>query len=181
MYVIHDPAAIDHFAADRSRVHTMVDRLVLGVTGKETVPAAWRSLVEPSDIVGIKISATGGAPGATHLAVVEAIVDGLLSAGVPRGNLLVWDREAEDLRAAGYLGSHGQQTFLCPVRAIEPKWGYDPRVTYSSAVLGKLIWGDYSFRGRPLQADEPDPFTRPTPTPIPAAQPRHQVPGRWPR
>lgn len=174
VYSIHDPAAIDHFIADRSRVHTMVDRLILGVTGRENVPDAWRSLVAPSDVVGIKISATGGELGATHRAVVEAIVDGLLSAGVPRDNLLVWDRSIEDLRAAGYLGPHNQQAFACPVRGIEPRWGYSATLTYSSSVLGKLIWGDYAFTGRTLDGDEPRPVNSPvaSPTPNPGAKSR---------
>lgn len=171
VYLIRDPAAIDHFTADRSRVHTMVDRLILGVTGKENVPDAWRSLVSPADIVGIKIAAAGGALGATHRAVVEAIVDGLLAAGVPRDHLLVWDRDAEDLQAAGYLGPRGRQTFFVPVRAIEPRWGYDPKVTYTSSVLGKLIWGDYSFRGKPLEADEPRPLDAPRANPIAPSPP----------
>lgn len=171
VYSIRDPAAIDHFIADRSRVHTMVDRLILGVTGRENVPDAWRSLVAPTDVVGIKISATGGELGATHRAVVEAIVDGLLSAGIPRDNLLVWDRDVDDLRAAGYLGARNQQVFACPVRGIEPRWGYSATLTYSSSVLGKLIWGDYAFKGRPLDGDEPRPANAPAPPPAPALNP----------
>lgn len=170
VYSIRDPAAIDHFVADRGRVHTMVDRLILGVTGRENVPDAWRSLVAPADVVGIKISATGGELGATHRAVVEAIVDGLLSAGVPRDNLLVWDRDADDLRAAGYLGPRNQQAFACPVRGIEPRWGYSATVTYSSVLLGKLIWGDYGFKGRSLDGDEPRPFNAPAPSPAPVSK-----------
>ncbi len=81
----------------------MVDRLVLAVTGKENVAAAWGSLVSAKDIVGIKISATGAGPGATHRAIVTTIVEGLVAAGVPRTHIVVWDREEEDLRAAGYL------------------------------------------------------------------------------
>lgn len=155
----------------------MVDRLVVGVTGRENVPDAWRSLVSPTDVVGIKISATGGELGATHRAVVEAIVDGLLSAGVPHDNLLVWDRAAEDLRAAKYLGPQGQQAFACPVRGIEPRWGYSATLTYSSSVLGKLIWGDYGFQGRPLDGDEPSPLKSPAPAPAlnPGAKSRPAV------
>lgn len=132
----------------------MVDRLVLAVTGKETTAAAWRSLVAPTDVVGIKISATGQAFGATHRAVVARIVQGLEEAGVPRDNILVWDRDADDLRAAGYLERDGKTSaFLCPVLSIPPKYGYDPKDTYSAPYLGKLIWGDLLFKGFEVPAD----------------------------
>jgi hypothetical protein len=168
VYSVRDPAAIEQFVANEGRVRPMVDRLVMAATGKENVAAAWRSLVEPKDIVGIKISAAGGATGATHRAVVAAIIEGLWAAGVPRDNVFVWDRDANDLRAAGYLGRGAQSAFLCPVRAIEPRWGYDAKATYSAPVLGKLIWGDLLFKGRPLPADEPPPaWATVSPPPLP--------------
>ena len=140
----------------------MVDRLVTATTGKDSVAAAWRSLVEPKDVVGIKISATGGSSGATHRAVVAAIVEGLKAAGVPTGNILVWDRDIDDLENAGYLSRDGHTSlFTCPVQGIEPRWGYDPKDVYTAPYLGKLIWGDLQFKGRLIQADaglrDPDP------------------------
>lgn len=158
VYYIHDPTAIQHYVINSERVHSMVERLLLAVTGKETVNAAWESLVSPKDVVGIKISTTGGASGATHRAVVTTLVEGLMAAGIPRSHILVWDREEDDLRAAGYLPPHGQpgaDPFVCPVQAIEPRWGYDPKAIYTSAVLGKLIWGDLLFQGKRVPADEP--------------------------
>ncbi|MBE7211054.1 MAG: DUF362 domain-containing protein [Gluconacetobacter diazotrophicus] len=154
VYTAHDAAAIEHFETNRSRVHSMVDRLVAATTGKESAAAGWRSLVEPKDIVGIKISAAGGAEGSTHRAVVQAIVDGLEEAGVPKANILVWDRDAEDLHAAGYLArDEHTPTFDCNVLAIEPKYGYDAKHIFRSPVLGKLIWGDLMFVGNPVPAD----------------------------
>ncbi len=154
VYTAHDPAAIERYEPNRSRVRSMVDRLVAAATGRESAAAGWRSLVEPKDVVGIKISAAGGASGATHHAVVEAIVDGLEAAGVPKGNILVWDRDAEDLHAAGYLARDERTpTFDCNVLAIEPKYGYDAKRIFRSPVLGKLIWGDLLFVGNPVPAD----------------------------
>ncbi len=154
VYSIHEASSISEFNANAGRVRSMVDRLVSAVTGKENAAAGWRSLVEPRDVVGIKISATGQASGATHRAVVEAIIDGLRAAGVPTSNIIVWDRDAEDLRAAGYLTRDGRSTLPCAVLAIEPRFGYDPREVYSAPVLGKLIWGDLLFHGNPIAADE---------------------------
>ncbi len=167
VYTIHEAGAIEHFEADSARVRSMVDRLVVATTGKDSVAAAWRSLVEPKDVVGIKISATGGASGSTHRAVVAAIVEGLKAAGVPTNNILVWDRDIEDLENAGYLSRDGHTSlFTCPVQGIEPRWGYDPKDVYTAPTLGKLIWGDLQFKGRLIQADsglhDPDPGTTST-------------------
>ena len=153
VYEVRNSLAVSHFTVDASRVHTMVDRLMLAVTGKENVAAAWRSLVEPKDIVGIKISATGGDLGSTHRAVVEAIIDGLRDAGVPTSNILVWDRDAQGLRTAGYLDYKGRSTLPCTVEGIEPKIGYDPKETYTAPFLGKLMWGDLLFKGNAIPAD----------------------------
>ncbi len=148
VYSIHESAT------SASRVRSMVDRLVVAVTAKENAAAGWRSLVDPRDVVGIKISATGQSSGTMHRAVIEAIIDGLRASGVPASNILVWDRDADDLRAAGYLTADGRSTLPCPVLAIEPRDGYDPKEVYSAPILGKLIWGDLLFHGNPIAADE---------------------------
>ncbi len=153
VWSVHEPSAISEFTVNAGRVRGMVDRLVLGVTGKESVAAGWRSLVEPRDVVGIKISAAGQGSGATHRAVIEAIIDGLRAAGVPANNIIVWDRDADDLRAAGYLTRDGRPTLPCQVLAIAPRYGYDSKEVYTAPVLGKLIWGDLLFRGNPIDAD----------------------------
>ena len=176
VYEVRDSRSVSHFAVDPARVHAMVDRLVVAVTGKESVASAWRSLVDPKDIVGIKINATGGDLGSTHRAVVEAIIDGLRDAGVPTGNILVWDRDAAGLRTAGYLDYKGRSTLPVAVEGIEPRIGYDPKEVYTAPFLGKLMWGDLQFKGVAIPADFElraddsfaDPLTRsasPTPDP----------------
>ncbi len=155
VYSAHDSGAISaHFEINPGRVRTLVDRLVAAATGKESAAAGWRSLVEPKDVVGIKIAAAGGATGGTHKAVVAAIVDGLEAAGVPRANVIVWDRDAEDLHAAGYLARDEKTpNFECNVLAIEPKFGYDAKYVFRAPTPGKLIWGDLLFTGNPVPAD----------------------------
>ena len=179
VYVVRDLASVSHFVVNSERAHAMVDRLVLAVTGKDNVAAAWRSLVDPRDVVGIKISATGGDLGSTHRAVVEAIIDGLRDAGVPVSNIVVWDRDADDLRTAGYLDYKGRSTLPCAVTGIEPRLGYDQKESYTAPQLGKLIWGDLEFKGNPVAADlmlrpdefDSDPLARhPAVTPTPDAR-----------
>ncbi len=121
-------------------VRRMVDSLVLAVTGRSSVASAWGSLVQPQDRVGIKVAATGQAVSGTHPAVVQAVVDGLRSAGVPAEQILVWDRRRADMRAAGYDRLTG-----CRVLSTDRDGGYDPEAVVTGAVLGTLIHGDLHF------------------------------------
>ncbi len=153
VFAIRDPFAISAYTPDERRVRAMVNQLILSVTDRESVAAGWSTLVKPQDVVGIKIAATGGPSGATHRAVVEAIVDGLRQAGVPAANIIVWDRDAEELQAAGYLDREGRSTLPCVVTGIAPR-AYDPKDIYTAPVLGRLIWGDLLFTGQLVPADE---------------------------
>jgi len=122
-------------------VQRMVDRLVMAATGKSTPAAAWRSLVEKDDRVGIKVSAAGGAISGTNPEVVEAVVSGLTEAGIPPKSIIVWDRNLQDLLAAGYR----RDGSLYQLRWIDPRDGYDKNAQVNAPVLGKLIWGDSAF------------------------------------
>jgi uncharacterized protein (DUF362 family) len=142
VYSVHDPDAIRDYRTDPRVVRQMVNRLVLAVTGQPDVAKAWASLVSPSDRIGIKISAAGGELFTTHHDVVNAIVDGLVAAGHPRGSIIVWDRSLGGIKEAGYQpGVDGYQ-----LRAIAPHSGYDPNAVLSAPLIGKLIWGDLEYR-----------------------------------
>lgn len=117
----------------------MVDRLVIAVTGGTDLGSAWRSLVSADDKVGIKISAAGGELFTTHSEVVDAIVEGLIASGHPRNRIIVWDRQLNGAKEAGYRNSSYQ------LASIEPRVGYDPTATTSAPLLGKLIWGDLAY------------------------------------
>jgi uncharacterized protein (DUF362 family) len=140
--------AVEQFQENRVITRRLVDNLVKAVTGQSTVAAAWRTLVTPQDRVGIKVSTSGAPYCVSHRGVVEAIVSGLESAGVPSKQIIVWDRESENLRAAGLDGRGGFN-----VRAIDPPRGYDREATFTAPVLGKLIWGDLLFREKVRRAD----------------------------
>lgn len=122
-------------------VQRMVDNLVVALTGKPDVRQAWGSLVKKSDRVGIKVAAAGGAVSGTNPQVVDAIVAGLLDAGLKPGQIIVWDRNLADLIAAGYRKDGSRYT----LRWVDPKSGYDANAQVSAPVLGKLIWGDSGF------------------------------------
>lgn len=122
-------------------VSRMVAGLICAVTGKNTPDAAWRSLIKPGEKVGIKISSQPGAIGGTHPAVAQAVVEGLVAAGIKASDIIVWDRRREDLVQAGYDKVPGLN-----LRWIEKGEGYDPRAIVTTSAIGQLVYGDLSFK-----------------------------------
>src|SRR4030095_10919023 len=102
VYSVHNADSIKQYKTNPQIVREMVNRLVMAVTGQSDVSKAWGSLVSPSDRIGIKISAAGGDLFTTHHDIVNAIADGLASAGHPRSSIVVWDRSVGGIREAGY-------------------------------------------------------------------------------
>jgi len=125
-------------------VGRMVDALILSVTNQPDLRRAWLSLVSPEDVVGIKVSTGGRAVSGTRLEVVLAVIQGLNTAGIPADRIVVWDRNQEDLLAAGYSTKDPRYR----LEWIDPRTGYDTDAILTAPVLGRLIWGDRSFGDR---------------------------------
>ena len=142
--VLEDPNATFNFQPDNARVETMVNRGITELTGKAAVAEAWRSLVSTQDVVGIKVFSAAGSISGTRPAVVAAVVRGLLETGVAPEHIIIWDKRADDLRAAGFFKLAAQ----FGVRAAgAAESGYDPTNFYNpdTAVIGHLVWGDLEF------------------------------------
>ena len=142
--IVSDPNAENNYQANYAVVDTMVRRGILSFTGKKTVGAAWGSLVSTQDVIGIKVMSAAGEISGTRPAVVAAVVNGLVDAGVPRSHIVIWDKRADQLRAAGYF----KLASLLNVRAEGAMdSGYERTNFYlpDSAVVGQLVYGDLEF------------------------------------
>jgi hypothetical protein len=139
---VQDPQATQAFEPRREKVRAMVDRAITNLTGKATAPEAWRSLVRTQDVVGIKVYSSPGPNSGTRPAVVAAVVEGLLAAGLPPQNIIVWDRLASDLRLAGFCELSSRLGIRVEGSA---EAGWDENTSYDRAFLGRLVWGDLEF------------------------------------
>ncbi|MEI8106208.1 MAG: DUF362 domain-containing protein [Verrucomicrobiota bacterium] len=142
VFCAQDSFALTQLEENPAVTRRMVDQIVLAVTKQPDVRQAWRSLVSPTDLVGIKVCAAGGRYFASHLGIVEAVVAGLTDAGIPPNRIIVWDRDPDKLQAAGFLQRRGSYQ----VRSIPPVVGYDPKAVCIVPTIGKLIWGDVLFQ-----------------------------------
>ena len=130
---------------EASAVRSMVDSLVMAAAGRDNIGDAWRVFVRSQDRVGLKVSASGAPVSSTHPAVVTAVAEGLVAAGVAPSRIMIWDREWDDIKRAGY-GTLGQRFTIV---ATDRVGGYDPKQTVTAAVMGKLIIGDRDFDPSP--------------------------------
>jgi len=142
--IVQNPGAVVNFQPDAAVVQAMVDQGITNLTGQATVAAAWRSIVSPRDVVGIKVFSAAGEISGTRPSVVAAVVQGLIQGGVPAGHIIIWDKHADDLRAAGYF-KLARQLGVRAEGAVET--GYDPTNYYQpdSAIIGTLVYGDFEF------------------------------------
>ena len=139
---VYDAAATDAFRARPDVIREMVSRGMTNLTGKGSVTASWRSLISTQDVVGIKVYSSPGPNSGTRLAVVAAVVEELLAAGVPPKNIIVWDKESVDLRLANFFSLVDRYGIRV---ASSAQAGYDPGAFYESELPGNLVWGDLEF------------------------------------
>ena len=99
----------------------MVKSGMLRLTGESAPDQAWKSLFQPDDIIGIKVNSLGGRQIATHPVIVNAVISGLKTAGVPEKNIIVWDRLTKELSRAGYTINTSDKG----VRCFGTDTGYD--------------------------------------------------------
>jgi uncharacterized protein (DUF362 family) len=140
--VVHDPEATAAFEPRLDRIRLMVERGLTNLTGRPSLAAAWLSLVSTQDAVGIKVIAAPGPNSGTRPAVVSAIVEGLLQAGLPAGRITIWDKHRAELREAGYFDLAARYGIRVEGAVAR---GYDEKVFYDTPLMGSLVWGDLEF------------------------------------
>lgn len=116
---------------DEDAVSELVDQAMMKFTGRASAKEAWRDIVLPDDIVGIKINPLGGPQFSTHPIIVDKIVEGVYGAGVLKKQIIIWDRFENHLLNAGYPIKQDEgevQTFASDTEGV----GYDDEVFYES-------------------------------------------------
>ena len=140
--ITSNSGAVESYNAKPDIVRQLVKTGIIKITGKADERAAWLSLVSTQDIVGIKVYTNPGRYSGTRPEVVAGVVEGLLAAGIPKANIIIWDRNRVEMQLAGYedlatrYGVRLEAAFTA---------GWDPKVFYESSIMGKPIFGDYEF------------------------------------
>ncbi|MCS7254079.1 MAG: DUF362 domain-containing protein [Armatimonadota bacterium] len=91
----------------------MVNVALARLFGTGDAPTAWRRLIKPNEIVGIKVNCIAGATLSTSPMLVNAIIASLCSSGIRQEQIIVWDRMSEELKRAGYVIRTSPPGVLC--------------------------------------------------------------------
>ena len=87
---------------DSNRILSLLDRTMQGLFNLDHPVEPWRELVRPGDKVALKVNALGGRGLSTNVALVEAICERLQEAGIKGSDVVVWDRDTDELEHVGF-------------------------------------------------------------------------------
>ena len=131
-----------YFKPQPAEVRRMVDAGVRHWTGKDTSAAGWRALVSARDIVGIKVNAAPGPVIGTRPSVARAVVAALINSGVPRKNIIIWDKNRDDLHRSGFF-QIGRELGVEVEGSVHA--GYERRIHHTQALVVPLERGDLEY------------------------------------
>ncbi|MDP3273733.1 MAG: DUF362 domain-containing protein [Deltaproteobacteria bacterium] len=135
----------------------MVERALKELTGESTLAGAWRKFVHPSDIVGVKVNGLGLRNMASNKEVVYAIVQGVIAAGVPAANIVVYDQfqgflnatrvQRSELPTGVRTAYHANTEVGAETRAHNQRTAYARVLLGCTAIIGVPLVKDHSLSG----------------------------------
>jgi hypothetical protein len=87
---------------DLTAARVMLEKGMLALTGADAVSKAWREFVTPDDVIGLKVNPVAGKELSTSPAIVQAVIEQLLAAGIPKKNIVIWDRREFEMHEVGF-------------------------------------------------------------------------------
>ncbi len=100
-------------SVDSRRMLGLLDRAMQALFGRDHPVEAWRKLVRPGETVGLKVNTLGGRGISSNVPLVEAICERLQEAGIKAGDIVVWDRDSDELERAGFHIATGGNRVQC--------------------------------------------------------------------
>jgi len=85
---------------DEGRLLALLDRAMQAMFDRDTPQEAWRQVVRPGEVVGLKVNCLAGRGISTNPPLVEAVCERLRQSGVK--DIVIWDRLNADLESARF-------------------------------------------------------------------------------
>lgn len=98
---IENQNALKGDEVDAAVVRDMVEAGITKLTGKG-MKESFELLFTPDDVVGLKVNPVGPPLINTRVEVTDAVVRWLADSGLPKKNIIIWDRFDDSLSKAGY-------------------------------------------------------------------------------
>lgn len=99
---VNDPRSVVDDVPQEEEAYLMLKEGMIALTGEKKLKKAWKQFVNTDEIIGLKVNPVAGKPLSTSHAVTKAIVKQLQEAGVPKENIVIWDRRLMQLHETGF-------------------------------------------------------------------------------
>jgi uncharacterized protein (DUF362 family) len=120
---------------DSQRMLALTDRAMQALFDANQPVGAWRKLVRPGETVSLKVNTLGGRGISTNIHLVEAICERLQEAGVKAADIVVWDRDSDEMERAGFHLAIGGDRVQC---YGTDRVGYEGELSAYGSVGGRL-------------------------------------------
>jgi uncharacterized protein (DUF362 family) len=98
---------------DSGQLLKMLDRAMQALYASDTPLEAWKRVVRPGEVIGLKVNGLAGRGNSTNVLLVEVICERLREAGIAQKDIVVWDRLNGDLESAGFRIATRQDRIRC--------------------------------------------------------------------
>jgi hypothetical protein len=101
---VRDPRSLVEDRFDAAVISRMFEKGISGLTGRNPAES-FNLFFDRNDVVGIKVNPTGAPLISTRLELVDAVAAWLVGNGIPKQNIVIWDRFDYELSDAGFTGA----------------------------------------------------------------------------
>ncbi len=116
----------------------MLDASITKLTGINDTITAWQALFAPSEQIAIKVNTLQYGRFWTHVPLVMAVAERLQAAGIPAGQIVIYDRSSNDLVGGGFTINQDGPGVRCHGTDLQYETGWkilDTNVRLSSILL----------------------------------------------
>jgi uncharacterized protein (DUF362 family) len=98
---------------DSGRMLSLLDRAMQALFDRDNPSETWKKLVRPGETVGLKVNTLGGRGLSSNVQLVEAICERLQEAGIKASDIVVWDRDSDEMEHVGFHLTAGGNRVQC--------------------------------------------------------------------
>jgi uncharacterized protein (DUF362 family) len=139
---VFHPGAIRDGRVSQPVVRAMLDAAMTTLTGDAVINDAWARFFSAGDVVALKVNPSGVPGTVTSIPLLREVIRALHAVGVPHKNMIVYDRNANQLEVNGY---HALVPAGVRVVGLDQRWavkgetrgGYDPGVFVEMDCFGE--------------------------------------------
>ena len=121
---VTDPASVIDGKPQEDAAYNMLKTAMLSLTGEKSLKKAWRKIVSPKDIIGLKVNPVAGKLLTTSHAVTKSVIRQLEESGIPRKNIVIWDRREMQLHETGYTSENYPGIKITGTECMDEKGGF---------------------------------------------------------